>query len=167
MKKPFLLLIGTLLINSAAFAGGAGDHTHATDGGEEDIDMIAVGKEGEAADVTRTIEVVMVDRGGHKQFQPSSITIHKGQTIRLSVENKSSVDHDFILDRHDILMEFKVIKDKFPEIKHEEPNSLHLKSGGKGELIWKFANSGNFEFACLTPGHYDVGMKGSVKVITQ
>jgi uncharacterized cupredoxin-like copper-binding protein len=33
-----------------------------------------------------------------------------------------------------------------------------------GTLIWKFAQAGTVEFACLIPGHYEAGMKGSIRV---
>ncbi|UCI23038.1 hypothetical protein FJ970_31590 (plasmid) [Mesorhizobium sp. B2-1-8] len=30
--------------------------------------------------------------------------------------------------------------------------------------MWAFTNPGQFDFACLIPGHYGLGMKGSLKV---
>ena len=33
-----------------------------------------------------------------------------------------------------------------------------------GTLIWKFTQAGTVEFACLMPGHYEAGMKGSIRV---
>jgi uncharacterized cupredoxin-like copper-binding protein len=32
------------------------------------------------------------------------------------------------------------------------------------EIVWRFAKPGEFEFACLIPGHRDAGMFGTVDV---
>ncbi|MFX7701371.1 plastocyanin/azurin family copper-binding protein [Acinetobacter baumannii] len=31
-------------------------------------------------------------------------------------------------------------------------------------MVWKFSKSGDFEFACLIPGHREAGMVGTVVV---
>jgi uncharacterized cupredoxin-like copper-binding protein len=33
-----------------------------------------------------------------------------------------------------------------------------------GELIWRFTKAGEYEFACLIPGHREAGMHGKVVV---
>ena len=33
-----------------------------------------------------------------------------------------------------------------------------------GELIWQFTRGGTFDFACLEPGHFEVGMVGRILV---
>ncbi len=37
-------------------------------------------------------------------------------------------------------------------------------SQGKGEIVWTFTNPGQLDFACLIPGHYELGMKGALTV---
>ncbi len=37
--------------------------------------------------------------------------------------------------------------------------------GKTGEVLWRFTRSGEVNFACLQPGHYDAGMKGLVTVV--
>jgi uncharacterized cupredoxin-like copper-binding protein len=54
--------------------------------------------------------------------------------------------------------------EKFPEMEHADPNAIRLAPGARGEIIWTFANAGEFSFACLVPGHYDSGMKGDISV---
>jgi len=49
-------------------------------------------------------------------------------------------------------------------MRHDDPNSVRLDTGEKGEVIWTFANAGTFEFACLIPGHYESGMHGPITV---
>lgn len=54
--------------------------------------------------------------------------------------------------------------EKFPEMEHDDPNSIRLSAGQSGEIVWKFTTDGEFKFACLIPGHYEAGMHGDVSV---
>jgi uncharacterized cupredoxin-like copper-binding protein len=49
-------------------------------------------------------------------------------------------------------------------MKHDDPNSVLLEPGQRQEVIWKFSDNSNIEFACNVPGHYQAGMYGDVKV---
>lgn len=156
----------TLLIASASFlamttlASAAGSHS----GGHDDM-MMAVGKPGKASEVSRTIEVIMKETDdGEMIFEPKEINVEKGETIRFMVMNKGELEHEFVLDDHDGVMEHKGLMERMPEMEHDDPNSVRLDPGMDGEVIWSFANAGPFEFACLIPGHYDSGMKGMLTV---
>jgi uncharacterized cupredoxin-like copper-binding protein len=43
----------------------------------------------------------------------------------------------------------------------------HVNPGKTAQLIWTFNRAGDFEFACLLPGHYQEGMVGKIKVIAR
>ena len=43
---------------------------------------------------------------------------------------------------------------------HNDPNAVYLKPGETKELVWKFENVVELEYACNVPGHYESGMKG-------
>ncbi len=53
---------------------------------------------------------------------------------------------------------------KNPEMRHADPNAMRVAPGQTSEIIWKFTKPGQFEFACLIPGHRDAGMIGTVDV---
>jgi uncharacterized cupredoxin-like copper-binding protein len=42
----------------------------------------------------------------------------------------------------------------------------HVSPGKNADIIWNFNRAGNFDFACLLPGHYDAGMVGKILVVT-
>lgn len=44
------------------------------------------------------------------------------------------------------------------------PSHIEVKQGEQGEITWQFENSGTLEFACLIPGHFEAGMKGSFEI---
>lgn len=62
------------------------------------------------------------------------------------------------LDEHAAIMK------KFPNMKHDETNMAHVDPGKKADLVWTFNRAGEFDFACLLPGHYEAGMRGKVNV---
>ena len=41
---------------------------------------------------------------------------------------------------------------------------MTLQPGKQGEIVWQFTKTGTVNFACLMPGHYEAGMRGSIKV---
>jgi len=45
-----------------------------------------------------------------------------------------------------------------------EPGMAHVKPGATGEIVWQFTQAGEFQFACLIPGHFEAGMFGKVVV---
>lgn len=51
-----------------------------------------------------------------------------------------------------------------PEMEHDDPNATRVAPKQTSEMIWKFTKAGQFEFACLIPGHRDAGMIGTVAV---
>ena len=53
---------------------------------------------------------------------------------------------------------------KFPNMEHDDPNAVAVEPGKTGTLVWRFENAGTFGFACLIPGHFEAGMKGTLTV---
>ncbi len=154
-------LIAAALI--AAFPGAAvaaGNHA----GGHGEAGMMAIGKPGAAAEVKRTVTITMMENEEGMVFEPSSLAIEEGETVRLKFVNKGELDHEFVMDVHEGIIEHKALMEKFPEMEHADPNSIKLAPGKTGEIIWTFAKAGDFGFACLIPGHYDSGMKGQISV---
>ena len=154
-----LLIASVSFLAMTALAGASGTHS----GGHDS--MMGIGNPGKASEVSRTIEVIMKETdGGEMVFEPKEIKVEKGETIRFMVMNKGELEHEFVLDDHDGVMEHKGLMERMPEMEHDDPNSVRLDPGMDGEVIWSFANAGPFEFACLIPGHYDSGMKGMLTV---
>jgi uncharacterized cupredoxin-like copper-binding protein len=147
-------LLTALALSSDALASG----THAGGHGDEDT---AIGKPGVAAKVSRTVSVEMSD---NMRFTPSEIKVKRGETIRFAVKNAGQVKHEFSLGTKKELAEHYALMKKFPDMEHDEPNKVSLAPGKQGEVVWQFTKSGNVDFACLHPGHYEAGMKGLVKV---
>jgi len=111
--------------------------------------------------VTRTIEITMTDA---MRFKPEHIEVRQGETIRFVHQNVGAVMHEFVLGTKKELDEHAVLMRKFPDMEHDEPYMAHVGPGKRGEVVWTFNRPGEFDFACLIPGHYEAGMVGTVRV---
>jgi uncharacterized cupredoxin-like copper-binding protein len=145
-------------LGTTAFASGRHE------GGHDKVSL--AGEPGKKAKVTQTIQVTMKETDDGKMlYMPASVEVKEGQTVRFAIRNAGETDHEFVLDTHDEIMEHKKVMEKFPEMEHDDPNSVRLEPGKSGEIVWKFTKSGTLTFACLIPGHYEAGMRGDVTVI--
>lgn len=143
----------------AATGHAAGTHEHSHD------DAVAVGKPGMAENVTRTVDVRMYETDdGEMLFDPKSFDVKAGETIRFAISNDGELEHEFVLDTIANNIEHRDLMQRFPEMEHDDPNSIRLAPGESGDIIWTFSNAGEFQYACLIPGHMESGMAGPVDV---
>jgi len=153
----------------AAFVTSSGAFAHGNDGHDampkkydaSKVEDTAFGREGDPARATRTIRVEMADT---MRFTPADITVKRGETVRLVATNKGKVLHEMVLGTVDALKEHADMMKKFPGMEHDEPHMAHVKPGQSGEIVWQFTKAGEFQFACLIPGHFEAGMVGKVTV---
>lgn len=171
-QRSLLASLVALTLSTSAFA--AGEH-----GGHHGGDSI--GEPGKAEDVSRTIDVTMLDN----YYEPESISVKSGETIRFRVKNDGAMVHEFNIgsaDMHEahqdemqMMVEHGVIKgDKIDEdmmkmdmgdgktMEHDDPNSVLMEPGETKEIIWTFTEATDLEFACNVPGHYQSGMYGDI-----
>ncbi len=116
---------------------------------------------GETRDVKRTVEIAMSD---DMRFTPSTLEVKQGETLRFVLRNHGKVLHEMVIGTAKALEEHAALMQKFPGMEHDEPHMAHVAAGRKGRLVWKFNRAGEFDFACLIPGHYQAGMVGKIKV---
>ncbi|MBO9680183.1 MAG: cupredoxin family protein [Acidovorax sp.] len=155
----FIAISAVLMSASAAFAHG--DAEHATPKASVVKEQKPWGIAGDAKAVRRTITLRMTD---DMRFTPSQITVKRGETVRLRVENQGQVMHEVVLGTQATLDEHAQMMLKFPTMEHSEPYMAHVSPGKAGDLLWNFNRSGRFDFACLIAGHYQAGMKGTITV---
>lgn len=162
MKVRLSTLAGaaTALALSAglALAGpGEAGHSHKS---------FAAGEPGDAKKpVARTIKVTMKETEDAKMlFEPNKVEIKRGEQVKFVLKNVGKVDHEFMLDSVENNAKHKIQMEKNPDMEHDDPNGKRLAPKGSNEIVWRFTKTGAFEFACLIPGHYESGMKGTVVV---
>jgi len=149
----------------------------------EPAHQYAFGKPGKVGENTRTISVVMQDNF----YEPETISVNAGETIRFKIVNKGEFLHEFGLGtsamhsvhqkemakmmEHGMLEPTRVNFDRMKmdhgggkmKMAHNDPNSILLEPGKPGDIVWKFTKAMKLEFACNIPGHYESGMMGDIK----
>jgi uncharacterized cupredoxin-like copper-binding protein len=146
----------------------------------------AFGHPADAAKATRTIEVTL----GDMYFEPTSLNVKRGETVRFVLVNKGQLLHEFNLGdaamhaahqqemlkmaasgmltptgmKHDMTGMDHGMAHGNGAMKHDDPNSMLVEPGKTAELTWTFADATGLEFACNIPGHYQAGMVGKVAI---
>lgn len=113
------------------------------------------------ANATRTIEIRMDDR---MRFTPSHLDVREGETVRLRIANRSRLLHELVIGTREELQAHAELMKKHPGMAHDEPYMAHVKAGQRSEITWTFNRPGDFEFACLIAGHFQAGMRGTIRV---
>ena len=133
---------------------GAAPHSHANQ---------EYGEPGDPAKPARIVEILMDETDdGRMIFSPASLEARAGEQVRFRIRNQGELDHEFVLATHEANQKHAIEMQKNPDMEHDDPNAIRLAPGASGEILWKFTNTGEFEFACLVPGHREAGMFGTV-----
>ena len=125
------------------------------------VEPKAFGREGDPAKVKRTLTVRMDDR---MRFSPKTLTVRRGETVRLVVINGGKLMHELVMGTQADMVSHAELMKRFPDMEHDEPHMAHVPPGGRGEIVWTFDQPGDVHFACLVPGHLEAGMRGLIQV---
>lgn len=141
------------------------------------------GQPGDPAKATRTVAVTM----GDNFFEPETLKVKAGETIRFVIENKGQLVHEFNLGTaamheahraemqmmvdHGVLMPDRINREMMKmdmgggkTMEHNDPNSKLVEPGKKDEIVWTFTKAMSLQFSCNVPGHSEAGMVGDLKV---
>jgi uncharacterized cupredoxin-like copper-binding protein len=154
------LMSAVLVSSSATLAGpGATPHGHHAPKGET-----AYGKPGDPTKPHRVVSVSMDERDGKMLFFPEKVEVKRGEQVRFMLVNRGEIDHEFVIATVDENRQHAAEMKKNPDMEHDDPNAKRLHPKETGEILWQFTKAGEFEFACLIPGHLEAGMKGAIVV---
>lgn len=149
-----------LLATGAAQAHG--DKAHAKPAGtavkKEQKDW---GIAGDPKAVKLTIRHGMMDS---MRFTPDFAQVKLGDTVRFVIHNEGKLMHEFVIGTKKENQAHAELMRKFPGMEHDEPYMAHVPPGKTAEIVWTFNRPGEFEFGCLIAGHYEAGMKGTIRV---
>jgi uncharacterized cupredoxin-like copper-binding protein len=159
-KRAAALAVVTLLSANAWAGEGPSGHSHSHGHGE----TFSAGEPGNPKKPARIVQVTMGESDGKMLFVPARLEVRKGDQIKFVLRNNGELDHEFVLaSTADNLKHAEAMK-KNPGMVHEEPNGRQLAPKKAGEIVWKFTRTGEFEYACLIPGHREAGMTGTIVV---
>jgi uncharacterized cupredoxin-like copper-binding protein len=115
--------------------------------------------------VSRSIDVRMDDQ---MRFTPANIDVRAGETIRFVVHNAGQTAHEMVLGSDAAIQQHAQAMQQgqahHDGHSHGSGAAITVPAGQKGELVVKFDQATTLQMACLIPGHYEAGMRGTVKV---
>lgn len=155
-------VFATVVTAAGAFAHGKEEHPGAAR--KFDASKVEDTAFGRAGDPSKAARIIRVDMSDTMRFTPAEISVKRGETVKLVATNKGQVLHEMVLGTSDELKKHAELMRKFPGMEHDEPHMAHVKPGTSGEIVWQFTKAGEFQFACLLPGHFEAGMVGTVTV---
>ncbi|MEJ6021052.1 cupredoxin domain-containing protein [Ramlibacter sp. PS4R-6] len=110
--------------------------------------------------VTRSVEVVMDDT---MRFTPAAIAVKPGETLRIVARNAGRVAHELVIGDTAAIRDHAQAMRAGKEHTHGAA-AITVAPGATGELVVTFQQAAMLEMACLVPGHYEAGMRGTVEV---
>lgn len=129
-----------------------------------DDDDFAAGQPGDSQKPSREIKLTMSEKDGAMIYSPSEVDVKLGEQIKFVIQNSGALKHEFFLASVQQNASHRAEMQKNPEMEHDDPNAQSVEPGKEAVILWRFSKPGEFEFACLIPGHYEAGMHGKVVV---
>ena len=129
----------------------------------------------DSGDTERTVEIEMVDNS----FEPSTLDVSRGETVRFTFTNNGTVAHDAFIgnaaaqmdheqemrEAEDDGMDDMGTEDGMDGMGTEDDeDAITLEPGDTGELTYTFDEVGTLEIGCHELGHYEAGMKVTVSI---
>lgn len=105
---------------------------------------------------------IQVIRLHFSRFEPQTISVRPGETVRFVLENTDPIDHEFIVGNELV----QQLHEEGTEAHHEpKPGEISVPAGKTEATTYTFpATEGLLIFGCHLPGHYAYGMRGAIRI---
>lgn len=148
-----LLLCTLVALSASVLAHPGGDEKP---GGER----FWFGHPGTPSTVNRTIQIRMLDI----RFEPTTLTVQAGDTVKFEIANQGALEHEFLLADASEQVEHEKEVQAMPTMKMDHINGVSVAPGKSATLTWTFTQPGDLEYGCHVPGHFAAGMVGQLVV---
>jgi len=127
--------------------------------------LSACGSRGQAATSPKgpvtTVNVEMRDIA----FDPPTLAVSSGQTVRLVFTNKGKLTHDAFIGDEQAQAEHEKTARSMGQMDHgSKSNAISVSAGTTRELVYTFDKAGTVFVGCHEPGHYASGMKVQITI---
>jgi uncharacterized cupredoxin-like copper-binding protein len=110
-----------------------------------------------SADPDRTVEISI----RHSRFVPGELAVEPGEHVLFVIRNEDPIAHEFILGDEEV----QQVHEEGTEAHHgAKPGEVSVAPGATTQTTYTFEGSGSLIFGCHLPGHYDYGMRGTVRI---
>ncbi len=152
------------------------DHDADTADDDHDADAADDDHDADAAD-ERVIHV----HAESMEFDPGTITVKVGETIRITLDNHDPILHDYTTDEADfIVIEASgAVHSDHEEVSPDDDDGMDMdgdaqvslqplhvaaEANDHGDLVFQATEAGEYVFYCSVPGHLEAGMVGTIIV---
>lgn len=112
----------------------------------------------------RRIELTMTDQ---MTFEPATIQVRPGETVRLVVRNASSEAHEAYIGTEEEQRIHATDHSGFGNDQASAPHmgyGVHIAPFGNGEFTVKLDEDLDYLIGCHYPGHYEAGMRAVIEI---
>ena len=99
------------------------------------------GQPGQSAKVSRTVVVTMLDS---MRFEPASLRVQRGETLRLRIRNAGKAEHEFVLGSAADIEAHAEMMRRMPGMRHTDASSVRVAPGASADIVWQFSQAGRF-----------------------
>lgn len=118
-----------------------------------------------SSEAPRTVDLTMTEEG---TFEPATIEVRRGETIRFAVRNESDEAHEAYIGTEEEQRAHATDHSGFGDDQASAPhmgNGVHVPQFGTAELTFTFDTGSEYVIGCHYPGHYEAGMRAIVEVL--
>lgn len=160
MNTKVIFIFSLLFIVSPYSFAGMGhsdDNLHVqTSHAEQAHHKSTAGLPASEQDVTKTIKVTMLDAMKYEFSEP--LEISQGDVVKFLVNNEGNLVHEFSIGSLSEQKNHGKEMRNNPNMVHTDNNTISLKGGESGQLIWRFEGDSQVYISCNIPGHFEAGM---------
>jgi len=162
-RRAFNSIAALPLFVSGGYAFSHENQVHTTQPSSQPpkAEQMSWGMAGNPMNVRRTITLVLDDQ---MRIAPNRLSVPLGQTWRLRAVNQGGLLHEVVLGTDEALAAHAEWMKRFPDMAHDEPYMAHVNPDKQADIVWHFNRPGRFGYACLLPGHFEAGMRGTLIV---
>jgi uncharacterized cupredoxin-like copper-binding protein len=97
----------------------------------------------------------------HSSFDPGQLSVEPGEGVLFVIRNDDPIAHEFILGDEEV----QQVHEDGTEAHHgAKPGEVSVAAGAIAQTTYTFEGPGTLIFGCHLPGHYDYGMRGTVRI---
>lgn len=115
------------------------------------------GKTGEAPREVKIVNNAMA-------FDTKEIALTKGQPVKLVLENKDGMLHDFSVEQMPVSEKKEASAGEHGHSQNKLTVHVSADAGKTGSVEFTPTKSGTYAYYCTVPGHRDAGMEGKIIV---
>lgn len=147
--------------------GSAGDHDHEHGAHSHAGDAVQTPSASTQTASSQPVRELRIEMDDTMRFSPSTLDVTAGVPVRLVVVNRGRLRHELVLGSAAELDAHAKQMREAPAAHHHTDRAIQVEPGATRSMDLVFKSGDELGMACFEPGHFEAGMRGTVKVMPQ